>query len=110
MGEKQLRGHDTGLNGSVAAALRAERAAQNLTIEQLAALSGVPAVTVQRLLAARRVITMETLEDLCRALRVSPTEVITRAEERAGRADPELVARALDGIRSSAGRDVTQPT
>lgn len=92
------RSHDEGLNGSVAAVLREERTSAGLTIEQLADRSGIPVVTVQRLLAARRAITMTALDALCYGLGVSPAEVLTLALAR-DHADPELVARVRAGIQ-----------
>lgn len=92
------RSHDEGLNGSIAAVLRDERLSAGLTIEQLAERSGVPVVTVQRLLAARRAITMAVFDDLCHGLGLSPDDVMITARKRL-RADPELVARVLAGIQ-----------
>lgn len=90
--------HDEGLNGSVAAVLRDARATAGYTIEQLAERSGIPVVTVQRLLAARRAITMAAFDALCYGLGVSPANVMTAALTR-DHADRDLVARVLAGIQ-----------
>jgi transcriptional regulator with XRE-family HTH domain len=92
------RPHDEGLNGSVAAVLREARTSAGYTIEQLAERSGIPVVTVQRLLAARRAITMAAFDSLCFGLGVSPGDVMTVALTR-DHADRDLVARVLAGIK-----------
>ena len=95
------RSHDEGLNGRVAAVLRDERTSAGYTIEQLADRSGVPVVTVQRLLAARRAITIAALEALCFGLGLSPAVVMASALTR-DHADPDLVARVIAGLQSAA--------
>ncbi len=82
------RGHDEGLNGALAAVLREERIKLGLTIEALAERSGIPLVTVQRLLAARRALTMETFDRLCHGLALSPVEAMRRALSQRDAADP----------------------
>jgi transcriptional regulator with XRE-family HTH domain len=102
------QGHNEGLNGAIAAVLRGERASANITIAELATRSGVPKVTIQRLLAARRPITMEALERMCNGLQISPVEVTLSAVHRMGEADPELVAHVMAGFtRARVVRNVT---
>lgn len=86
--------HDVGLNGAVVAVLREERAAAGLTLEEVAGRAGIPVVSVQRFLSARRRMTMDTFDALCGALGLDPVEVMGRAERRpdgpdapSGRAD-----------------------
>lgn len=79
--------HSTGLNGAVAAELRAELARQDLTQKDLARMSGVPAVSVQRYLAPSRAINVNALEKMARALGTSAMQVLAAAAAREG--DPE---------------------
>lgn len=71
--------HQSGLNGAVAAELRAQRARLGLTQEQVSARSGVPLVTVQRMFAAKRAIDVEVLDKLARAMESSAQAVMTAA-------------------------------
>lgn len=84
------RPHDKGLNGAVAAELRAEKAAQNLTNQDLAERSGIPVVSVQRYLAPKRAIDVEVLEQLAEALGKTATEIVIAAEQRLGRSLPRI--------------------
>lgn len=90
--------HDQGINGAVAALLREERLAQVLTLEELAARSGIPAVSVQRFLAARRAINLEVLLALSHGLGISPVDVMAQAMDQVKRGDPDLVARVRRGM------------
>lgn len=90
------------LNAAVAAVLRGERAALGLTIEELSRRSGIPAVSLQRFLAARRTINFDVLEDLAPAVRMQPADIVILAQERISRGDPELVARMRAGIARAA--------
>lgn len=100
--------HDRGINGAVAALLRAERTARGLTLDELSERAGIPAVSVQRFLAARRAINVETLTTLSRALDVSPLDILAQAMTQAGRGDPELVARVRRGMRGRSRRASTR--
>ena len=80
-----VNNHANGINGAVAAELRAERAALGLTQEQVSNLSGVPLVTVQRLLAAKRAIDVEQLDKLARALGTTAEQVMVNAVARLSR-------------------------
>lgn len=74
-----------GLNAAVAATLRAEKAAQDMTNDDLADNSGIPKGSVQRYLAAKRHIDVVTLEALARALHSTPRLIVQAAEERLAR-------------------------
>lgn len=74
------------LTVAVAAELRAYRAAAELTIEELAAKSGVGTRTLKRILKAERDIDVRTIQLLCAAMGVDPQELFARAS---GRANPE---------------------
>lgn len=75
-----------GMNGAVAAVLRAELAvrprAQRLTYKQLSEISGVSLPSMQRYLAAGRHIDVATLDAICEALELDPAWVIQQAAER----------------------------
>lgn len=87
--------HGAGLNGAVAAVLRGERAASGMTLEQVAAKAGIPVVTVQRLLAAKRAIDVAAIEALADALGTTPPDVVAAAKDRLAR----------DAISAEAARD-----
>lgn len=89
------RNHGEGLNGAVVTVLRHARGSANLTIEELADASGIPTVTVQRLLSAHRALTVATLGALCRGLDVDIVDVMTAAVAIHEAGDPELVARVM---------------
>ncbi|PHP52566.1 helix-turn-helix domain-containing protein [Actinomyces ruminis] len=74
-----------GLNAAVAAELRAERAAQQLTVEALAGRSGIPKRTLLRLLNAERAISLDALQALADAFGLQMSALITRGEERLSR-------------------------
>ena len=65
-----------GLNAAVAAQLRAERAAQNVTVKQLADLSGVSFSSLRRYLAADRQIDVSVLAALAEALNTTALDVV----------------------------------
>lgn len=98
-----------GLNAAVAAELRAEKAASNLTLSDIARLSGVTKGSVQRYLAAERHIDMRTLNALALALGTTPGELIERAQERrardAGSALPDPLDLTLAAMDPIAGQD-----
>lgn len=82
---------ETGLNAAVAAELRAERAAQNLTVQELAARSEVPYASLRRYLAAERNIDVATLYALAGALDTTPAELVAAASERMSRGGGAVV-------------------
>jgi transcriptional regulator with XRE-family HTH domain len=71
-----------GMNAAVAAELRAERAARQLTVEQLAERSLIPKRTLLRLLNAERSINIEHLAAMAEALDTDPIRIMNRAEQR----------------------------
>lgn len=74
-----------GLNAAVAAELRAERGAQKVTVDALAARSGIPKRTLLRLLNAERGVTLAHLSAITGALDVDAVLILRRAEERLAR-------------------------
>ena len=86
----------SGMNAAVAAELRAERAAQRMTIDTMAAASGYPKRSLLRWLNTERSIGVEPLFAMAGALGVPAAELVRRAEKR--------VASARDG------RDGTAPS
>jgi len=70
-------------SAAVAAELRAERAAQNLTIQDLVERSGLVKVTLLRYLNAQRDIPVPALFAIANGLGVSPGVLLDRAAERA---------------------------
>lgn len=72
-----------GLNAAVAAQLRAERAAADLTVEQLAREADMSPVSVQRYLRGKRHIDVAVLFQLAKALEVEPAEIVANAQRRA---------------------------
>lgn len=79
---------DEGLNAAVAAELRAERAAKDLTAKDLSALAGIPYASLRRYLGAERHIDVATLAELCRALDLDVGALVARATERLERGQP----------------------
>ena len=65
-----------------AAQLRAERAAQGLTQDELSKRSGIGKQTILRIENGQRVMDTAQLGDLCRALGISIITFVMRAEER----------------------------
>lgn len=84
------------LSLALAAQMRAERAAADLTQTQLASKAGMGRTTLIRIEAGERDMDTTQLAGLCRALDLSLVEFISRAEERlaAGRV-------ALDDVEAS---------
>lgn len=74
-----------GINGAVAAVLRAEMAANDWTQQELATASGIPQVTVQRYLKPTREIPLPKLYALALALGTTPDELMRAALERMAR-------------------------
>lgn len=88
-----------GLNGAVAAELRAERAAQRMTVDTLVARSGVSRSTLLRVLNAERAIAVESLQDIARALGVASSTLVRRAERRLESASAAQPAEASPELR-----------
>lgn len=70
------------LDDAVTVEIRAERAAQLLTIEELAARSGVPYSTLRRKLAGERAFGLDEIDLLATALGVGLDEIFRRAKSR----------------------------
>ena len=79
--------HAAGLNGAVAAALSGMLRESGMRQTDLAERSGIPAVSVQRYLAAKRPIDVEILERLANALNATAMDVMMRAAEVQSRLD-----------------------
>lgn len=77
-----------GLNAAVAAELRAERVAQEVTFDDLVERISLSRATTWRLLNAERLITIEALVEIASALGVSVLEIVERAEKRLARDAP----------------------
>ena len=71
-----------GLNGAVAAELRAERAAKEISFEAIDERVSMSYRTLLRLFSAERFITIEALVEIAAALGVSVLEIVERAERR----------------------------
>jgi transcriptional regulator with XRE-family HTH domain len=67
---------------TVAAQLRAEAAAQGITVVELARRSGINRETLDRWLKGERAISVPTMFQLAQVLGVDPFVVVKRAEER----------------------------
>lgn len=104
-----------GLNAAVAAVLRAERAAQDLTVQELADSADIPYATLRRYLKAERHIDVATLAELCEALDIDVEDVVIRAVERlrkaveptdiaAARADRDYPAPMIEAARPKHGK------
>lgn len=77
--------HAEGLNGAVVRQVKAERAASGMTIDELAAASGIPVRSLVRYLNFERAISLELVDKLSAGLGLSPATLLTRArEERQG--------------------------
>lgn len=70
------------LSLAVAAQLRAERAAANMTIADLVRASGVSKNALLNVLNGQRTADVSQLDAICRALGVRLLDLFTRAEER----------------------------
>lgn len=74
--------HSEGLNGALAAELRAEIAAQRRTNTEVAETAGLKRVPFQRWINAERAITTSTADAICQALGVDTGEMYSRAVRR----------------------------
>ena len=91
-----------GLNAAVAAELRAERKAQEVTFDDLVERVSLSRATTWRLLNAERLITIEALVEVADALGVSVLDIVERAEKRLARDVPPppkgAPSRPSDGV------------
>lgn len=67
---------------AIAEELRAERAVQRITLDQMAEDAGMVKITMRRYIQGERDIPVKALAEICRALNVPMGEVIDRAEQR----------------------------
>ena len=79
MGREQLIGPATAY---IAGELRAERARQGLTFDELAERSGVAKTTVNRALKGDTALAVEVLIPLCAALRIDLGQLLNEAARR----------------------------
>lgn len=93
---------EAGLNAAVAAELRAERAAQDLTVQELADMAGIPFGSLRRYLAAERNIDVATLAALAAALGTTSGEIVAAAEERMARRGRPVVIEGRFGTSDPA--------
>lgn len=77
-----------GLNAAVAAELRAERVAQEVTFDDLTERVSLSKSTLLLLFNARRLISIEALVEIADALGVSVLEIVERAERRLAKDAP----------------------
>ena len=77
-----------GLNAAVAAELRAERVAQEVTFDALTERVSLSKSTLLLLFNARRLISIEALVEIADALGVSVLEIVERAERRLAKDAP----------------------
>lgn len=83
------RDHERGLNGALAAEMRAELAVQNRKQTWLAVRTDMDRVTLRRYLMAERAMNTAIVEVIATALGVDPGELMSRAVQRRNRY-PEL--------------------
>lgn len=73
------------MRDDIAAVLRAELAAKQMTVEELAEASGISRSTILRLRSGRRDANMDQLSLIATALGTTPSHLILMAEDRAAR-------------------------
>ena len=83
------RNPSEGLNAAVAAELRRERAAQQVTIDTLVERTGLSRSTILNTLNAKRLLGVEAVASIAQALEVSVTTIFARAEGRISAATPD---------------------
>lgn len=69
----------TALTRSIAAIIRSHMGFMNMSQVALARATGIPQATISRLVRGKRVVDVEQLDLICRALRVSSVQVYTDA-------------------------------
>jgi transcriptional regulator with XRE-family HTH domain len=72
------------MNLALAAELRAERGAKQMTVKQLSEAAGIPTATLNRVLAGERDINITQIGHLARALSIDPAVLTRRAVLRMG--------------------------
>jgi transcriptional regulator with XRE-family HTH domain len=71
--------HDQGLNGAVVRQVKAERAASGMTVDELAAASGIPVRSLVRYLNFERSVDLALVDKLAAGLGLSLEALLTRA-------------------------------
>lgn len=72
--------HARGLNGAVVRQIKAERAANGMTVKQLATASGIPERTLTRYLNFERALQLGDVEALAAALGLAGEALVVRAQ------------------------------
>ncbi|MSS85004.1 helix-turn-helix transcriptional regulator [Actinomycetaceae bacterium WB03_NA08] len=75
----------SGMNAAIAAELRAERSAQQITFDDLAQRTEISKQTLLRIFNGKRAVTMAYLEAICVEFNVAMSDIMQRAERRLGR-------------------------
>ncbi|MDO5049970.1 MAG: helix-turn-helix transcriptional regulator [Actinomycetaceae bacterium] len=94
---------ETGMNGFIAAELRAERSAKQITYDQLSEESGVNRRTLIRLLQAQRSIDVAHMASIASALGLDLVELMERAEGRAEQATGNKFGFSIEDLPAAAG-------
>lgn len=105
------------MNSAVAAVLRAEIAATGMTQSELEQRSGIPIVSLQRYLAGKRPISVETLDAVAGALGMTILDVFEEVERRRGRRESATpgpssakpLPRSVEGTSATSGPKVGAP-
>jgi transcriptional regulator with XRE-family HTH domain len=71
--------HDQGLNGAVVRQVKAERAASGMTVDQLAAASGIPVRSLVRYLNFERAVDLTNVDKLAAGLGLPLADLLARA-------------------------------
>lgn len=98
-----MANNDSLLNRGVAGQLELRRKNQKMEQRALAEVSGVPLVTVQRILSAKTEMKMSTFAMLCSALKTTPSEILRRAFATEGEAEIVADLRRRFGVEVSEG-------
>ena len=94
------RDHGRGLNGALAAEIRAELAVQEKTLTWLSAAAGIERLTLRRYIKAERAMNTALIEAIALALQMDPGELMARAVERRNKY-PELYGPDATPARSA---------
>lgn len=88
--------HARGLNGALAAEIRAEMAVQGVSGHRLAELTGIDRLTLRRYTKGDRALTTSTVEAVALALDLAPGDLMMRAARRRDE-NPALYGPVSDG-------------
>lgn len=84
------RDHSRGLNGALAAEIRAELGARRISVRALAAMADIDRLTLRRYVNAERALNTAHVEAIAEALEMDPGELMARAVARRDE-DPDQV-------------------